>query len=62
MIGGLDSPPGAVVGGLMLGLALSYVSGYEGSSLVPLAAFVILIIVLMVRPTGLFSATKERRV
>jgi branched-chain amino acid transport system permease protein len=62
VIGGLDSPPGAVVGGLLLGLALSYVSGYEGSSLVPLAALVILVIVLMIRPTGLFSATKERRV
>ena len=62
VIGGLDSPPGAVVGGLLLGLALSYVSGYEGSSLVPLAALVILMVVLMVRPTGLFSATQERRV
>ena len=62
MLGGLDSPPGAVVGGLILGLALSYVSGYEGSSLVPLAALVILVVVLMFRPTGLFSATKERRV
>jgi branched-chain amino acid transport system permease protein len=62
VIGGLDSPPGALVGGLLLGLALSYVSGYAGSALVPLAALVILVIVLMVRPTGLFSATKERRV
>ncbi len=62
VLGGLDSPPGAVVGGLVLGLALSYVSGYEGDSLVPLAALVILVLVLMVRPTGLFSATKERRV
>jgi branched-chain amino acid transport system permease protein len=62
VLGGLDSPPGAVVGGIVLGLALSYVSGYEGSSLVPLAALVILVIVLMIRPTGLFSATKERRV
>ena len=62
VLGGLDSPPGAVVGGLVLGLALSYVSGYEGSSLVPLAALVILLAVLMVRPTGLFSAAKERRV
>ncbi len=62
VIGGLDSPPGALVGGLLLGLALSYVSGYEGSSLVPLAALAILVVVLMVRPTGLFSATKERRV
>jgi branched-chain amino acid transport system permease protein len=62
VLGGLDSPPGAVVGGLVLGLALSYVSGYEGSALVPLAALAILVIVLMIRPTGLFSATKERRV
>jgi branched-chain amino acid transport system permease protein len=62
VLGGLDSPPGAVVGGLLLGLALSYVSGYEGSALVPLAALVILVVVLMVRPGGLFSATQERRV
>ncbi len=62
VLGGLDSPPGAVVGGLVLGVALSYVSGYEGSSLVPLAGLLILVAVLMVRPTGLFSATKERRV
>ena len=62
VIGGLDSPPGALVGGLLLGLALSYVSGYAGSALVPLAALAILVIVLMVRPAGLFSTTKERRV
>ncbi len=62
VLGGLDSPPGAVVGGLALGLALSYVSGYEGSALVPLAALVILVVVLMVRPTGMFSSTRERRV
>jgi branched-chain amino acid transport system permease protein len=62
VLGGLDSPPGAVIGGIALGLALSYVSGYEGSALVPLAALVILVVVLMVRPTGLFSAARERRV
>ena len=62
VLGGLDSPPGAVVGGVVLGLALSYVAGYEGSSLVPLAALAVLVIVLMFRPTGLFSAARERRV
>jgi branched-chain amino acid transport system permease protein len=62
VIGGLDSPPGAVIGGISLGLALSYVSGYEGSSLVPLAALVILMLVLMIRPGGIFTATRERRV
>jgi branched-chain amino acid transport system permease protein len=62
VLGGLDSPPGAVVGGLVLGLALSYVSGYEGAALAPLAALVILVAVLMLRPTGLFAASRERRV
>jgi branched-chain amino acid transport system permease protein len=62
VIGGLDSPVGAVVGGVLLGLALSYVSGYEGSSLVTLAALVVLIAVLMIRPGGLFSSARERRV
>ncbi len=52
VLGGLDSPPGAVIGGLLLGLALSYVSGYAGSALAPLAAFVILSLVLMVGPPG----------
>jgi branched-chain amino acid transport system permease protein len=62
VLGGLDSPPGAVIGGLVLGLALSYVSGYEGSALEPMAALVILVLVLMIRPQGLFSPSAERRV
>ena len=64
VIGGLDSPVGAVVGGLLLGLALSYAGGYlpSGASLVPLVALGILVVVLMVRPGGLFSATRVRRV
>jgi branched-chain amino acid transport system permease protein len=62
VLGGLDHPVGAVVGGILLGLVLSYVSGYEGSALVTLAALVVLIVVLMIRPGGLFSSTRERRV
>jgi branched-chain amino acid transport system permease protein len=64
VIGGLDSPAGAVVGGLLLGIALSYAGGYlhSGANLVPLVALGILVVVLMVRPDGLFSATKVRRV
>ena len=37
VMGGLDSPAGAVVGGLLLGLALSYVSGYGAPSWSPSA-------------------------
>jgi branched-chain amino acid transport system permease protein len=62
VLGGLESPPGAVVGGVVLGLALSYVSGYAGASMVTLGALVILVAVLMVRPTGLFGEAAERRV
>ena len=62
VIGGLESPVGALVGGTTLGLALSYVSGYGGAELVTLGALVILIAVLMVRPSGLFTRTQARRV
>ncbi|MBW1596083.1 branched-chain amino acid ABC transporter permease [Streptomyces sp. JJ38] len=62
VLGGLDSPVGSVVGGVLLGLALSAVSGYAGSELVPLAALAILVAVLLLRPGGLFSHVAERRV
>ncbi|MGY1609136.1 MULTISPECIES: branched-chain amino acid ABC transporter permease [unclassified Geodermatophilus] len=61
VLGGLDSPIGAVVGGLLLGLALSYVRGYVDETLVGIAALVILVVVLLVRPGGLFSTTQTRR-
>jgi branched-chain amino acid transport system permease protein len=62
VVGGLESPVGAVVGGVLTGLALSYASGYIGSDITPLAALVLLVVVLIVRPNGLFSATEARRV
>jgi branched-chain amino acid transport system permease protein len=62
VIGGLDSPVGAVVGGLVLGCTLSYVSGYISSDIVTLGAFAVLITVLMVRPDGLFAVSTGRRV
>ncbi|MBV8196056.1 MAG: branched-chain amino acid ABC transporter permease [Candidatus Dormibacteraeota bacterium] len=62
VIGGLESPVGAVVGAVVVGLALSYVSGYLGSDLAPLGGLVILIGVLMVRPQGLFSLARQRQV
>jgi branched-chain amino acid transport system permease protein len=61
VLGGLDSPVGAIVGGLLLGLALSYVSGYIDSALVNFAALVILMIVLLVKPGGLFASSVARR-
>ena len=65
VIGGLDSPLGAVVGGLLLGVVLSYAGGYlgsQGSDLTALVALGILVVVLMLRPDGIFSAARVRRV
>jgi branched-chain amino acid transport system permease protein len=62
VIGGLDSPVGAVVGGLILGVLLSYVGGYLGSDLVEMAGLAALVAVLMLRPSGLFSRAAIRRV
>ncbi|MDI1463830.1 branched-chain amino acid ABC transporter permease [Catellatospora sp. KI3] len=61
VVGGLDSPPGAVVGGLSVGLILSYVSGYLGSDVTPMAVLALLLVVLLVRPGGLFAATVARQ-
>lgn len=62
VVGGLDSPVGAVVGGLVVGLVLSYVSGYGSADLSAIAVLVLLIGVLLVRPTGLFAARVARQV
>jgi branched-chain amino acid transport system permease protein len=62
VVGGLESPVGAVVGGLTCGLVLPYTTGYLGSQLLEPAALVLLVVVLLVKPEGLFSSVESRRV
>jgi len=62
IVGGLESPVGSLVGGLVTGLALSYVGGYVGESFEPTGALGLLVVVLMARPSGLFSRVQPRRV
>jgi branched-chain amino acid transport system permease protein len=62
VIGGLDSPVGAVVGGLLLGIALAFLDNYVSNQIDTFYALVLLVVVLMARPTGLFSRTTVRRV
>jgi branched-chain amino acid transport system permease protein len=62
VIGGLDSPVGAILGGVGIGLLLNYVAAYFGGDLQTLSALAVLVLVLMVRPSGLFSTTASRRV
>jgi branched-chain amino acid transport system permease protein len=62
VIGGLESPVGAVCGGVLLGVLLNYVSGYLGSDVLLLYGLAALALILMIRPTGLLSAAAGRRV
>ncbi|MGH9292514.1 MAG: branched-chain amino acid ABC transporter permease [Acidimicrobiales bacterium] len=61
-LGGLNSTLGALIGGIMTGLGISYVGGYLGSSLETVGAAVLLILVLSIRPEGLLGQTRTRRV
>ncbi|WP_136709475.1 branched-chain amino acid ABC transporter permease [Agromyces sp. H66] len=60
VVGGLDSPPGALIGGLVVGLVISLVTGYLGSTVAPIAVLVLLVVVLLVRPGGIFAAREAR--
>lgn len=62
IVGGMGSLPGALVGGLLLGLAEVFAVQYVGSSWRDLVAFGLLFLILLVRPQGLFGARKVREV
>jgi branched-chain amino acid transport system permease protein len=65
VLGGIDSPVGAVVGGLVLGVLINLLGTYVdfvGGELRLPAAFVVLLIVLLIRPQGLFGHRVVRRV
>lgn len=55
ILGGLGSIEGAILGGIVLGIAQSLTSGYIASSYEPLVSFAIIIAVLVIRPKGLFG-------
>jgi branched-chain amino acid transport system permease protein len=57
VIGGIGSIPGAMAGGLIVGLAESYATGYlpQGSTFQNLYVFALLILVILIRPSGLFG-------
>jgi branched-chain amino acid transport system permease protein len=61
VIGGLESMVGAVVGGVVLGLGVTFVANYVSTSLIFPTAFVFLIIILLVRPSGIVSGKRSRR-
>jgi len=61
-LGGLVSVRGAVLGGLVLGVLETFTAGYISTGLRDAVAFLLLIVVLVVRPAGIFGRTAEARV
>jgi branched-chain amino acid transport system permease protein len=62
VLGGIGSVPGAMVGGMVLGLAEEYVAGYTSSQYRDAIAFTVLILVLLVRPSGIFGRVTVEKV
>ena len=65
VLGGIDSPFGAVVGGLLLGVGLNLIETYidfVGADLKLPVALLIILVVLLVRPAGIFGKPVTRRV
>lgn len=62
MLGGIGSPLGAVVGGLLIGMIEALCAGYVSSSYKDAAAFLIILVVLVAMPQGLFGRVKVERV
>jgi branched-chain amino acid transport system permease protein len=62
VVGGIGSIPGAMLGGLVIGLAESFVTGYISSTYSNLIVFGILIVVMLVRPSGLLGRAQLQKV
>jgi branched-chain amino acid transport system permease protein len=68
ILGGLDSPAGAIVGGFVIGIAQELTQGYQpqhvtflGNNFYEIAPYVVMILVLLIRPYGLFGSRPAER-
>jgi len=62
LLGGLESIPGAVIGGLIVGVTESLVGGLISSRAADISPFVVLLLILLIRPTGLFGLERIDRI
>jgi branched-chain amino acid transport system permease protein len=62
VVGGIGSLPGAMLGGLLIGLAESFVTGYISSTYTNLLVFALLIVVMLARPSGLLGQAQLQKV
>jgi branched-chain amino acid transport system permease protein len=62
ILGGMGNVPGAIFGGLLVGMIESFTVQYLGSYLKEIVVFAIMIIILLVRPSGLFGTPTKKKV
>ena len=62
VVGGIGSIPGAMLGGLLIGVAESMITGYISSTYTNLFVFALLIVVMLVRPSGLLGRAQLQKV
>lgn len=62
ILGGLDSIGGAILGGVIIGLVESFTGGYVSTSLQEIVPYIVLVLILMVKPYGLFGLVEIERV
>lgn len=62
VLGGIGSIPGAMLGGLVLGLCESYATGYVSSDYEDALAFALLVLILIFRPAGILGKPKTQKV
>jgi branched-chain amino acid transport system permease protein len=62
LLGGIDSPGGAVVGGFLVGVLENIVGAYLGTELKFTVALILIVTVLVIRPSGLFGKAQVSRV
>src|SRR6202011_4361333 len=62
VVGGIGSIPGAMLGGMLIGIAESFVTGYISSTYTNLLVFALLIVVMLARPSGLLGRAQLQKV
>ncbi|MEX2194782.1 MAG: branched-chain amino acid ABC transporter permease [Thermoleophilaceae bacterium] len=69
ILGGMDSPPGAVIGGVIIGVTQTLTAGYQpdhaawlGSNFHIVMPYVVMVLILLVRPYGLFGTPEVERI
>jgi branched-chain amino acid transport system permease protein len=69
ILGGLDSPGGAIVGGVIIGITQTLTAGYQddfasflGPNFQVVMPFVVMVLVLLIRPYGLFGTKEVKRI